>query len=107
MGNPHDSVVTSNGQLLSPQRKKKSKDIFIIFECDSHRSFDSHTIKGIYTGAFRTANASFKRTKKVFLKDNSSNWILNIGKIAETELNKVDLDTNMLRDITIIDSTEE
>lgn len=77
------------------------KKVYIVFECDAHRSLDTYCIK-LLTSNKREAIRIFKEGKPLYDKD--MNWYYNVGEYEPS--GNENSNGNVLRDLEIILTTE-
>lgn len=76
--------------------------IYIVYECDSHRSYDSVVIKYMTTAKVK-AKAFYNYYKQNYVDDSS--WFFNLG-YYEMDIDSCSDESNAVRDIDLLISTE-
>lgn len=77
------------------------KNLYIVFECDGHRSYDSYVVK-LITPSVRLANKLFNKARKHY--DTDAEYYLNIGSYTPSFI--PECDNNVLSDLKVIKTTE-
>lgn len=77
------------------------KKLYIVYECDTHRSYDFYVIK-LITPSIRLANKLFNAGKRHY--DINTDYYLNIG--CYTPVLIPECDNNILRNLKLIKTTE-
>lgn len=78
------------------------KKVYVIFECDFHRSYESYCIK-MLTSNYREALKHFKENKAEYVKE--QDWTYNLASYTLT--GEETSQSNALRDLEILLTTEE
>jgi hypothetical protein len=76
------------------------KKLYVVFECDNHRSYNSYVIK-LITPSILIANKLYKTAKKEWI---GSDHYLNIGEYIPKFV--PECDNNILNEISVIKTTE-
>jgi hypothetical protein len=77
------------------------KKLYIVFECDDHRSYDSYVIK-LITSSKKVANKLYNAARKHYDTDDS--YHLNIASYTPVLI--PECDNNVLRDLVVFRTTE-
>lgn len=77
--------------------------IYIIYECNAHRSDNSVVIKWM-TSAFQKAENYYENNKKDYVGDRE--WFYNLG-IYDLDAENTSNDSNMITDIELYLTTEK
>jgi len=76
------------------------KKLYVVFECDNHRSYSSYVVK-LITPSIRLAQRLYKIAKKEWM---GSDYYLNIGEYIPEFV--PECDNNFLDEISVIKTTE-
>ena len=76
------------------------KKLYVVFECDKHRGYDSYIIK-LITSSIRMAKKLYNIAKKHWM---TSDYYLNIGEYTPVFI--PECDNSVLYDINVIKTTE-
>lgn len=77
------------------------KNLYIVFECDGHRTYNSYVIK-LITPSIRLANKLFNTARRHY--DINAEYYLNIG--CYTPLLVPECDNNVLQNLQVIKTTK-
>lgn len=78
--------------------------IYIVYECDNHRNYNSICVKEIFTNR-QKAIAYYNKGVRLFNKQGESDWYINLARHVP-RMNE-SFDNNVLRDMVLIKSNEE
>lgn len=78
--------------------------IYIVYECDTHRSHQSTCVKEIFTNK-QKALAFYRKGVKLFKAQGESEWFINLAT-HEPRLN-ASFDNDVLHDMVLIKSNED
>jgi hypothetical protein len=78
--------------------------IYIVYECDAHRSYKSFCVKEIFTNK-KKALAFYNKGVKLFKAQGESDWYINLAE-HKPRLN-LSFDNDVLHDMVLIKTNEE
>jgi hypothetical protein len=77
--------------------------IYVVFECDAHRMYESYCVKEMFTNK-RKAISFFNKCKKIYTEGDDG-WILNLA--VHTPTYDLKCQSDVLHDLEIIKHTEQ